>query len=131
MNNPFEDKAPTAAKSGTYKAVLEEIKPVEKAGFEPASPPRKTLVFHFRTAGGDRVSKIVNANNNEKGACVALARSLSSELSSDIIRDSSKLWTFLQGCIGRPYLVQTEPSSCGRYNNLRSVVPLPESEQAA
>jgi hypothetical protein len=127
-SNPFfqSSKTLTALQAGTYSVILEAIEKRELPSFEQEGPPRVGLFFKFRTDSGDFITKLVNATNNEKSHCVQLAKSLSpSPIGSDVIRDPKRLWEYLQSLQGRAYIVQSEPSSCGRYNNLVSAVPAP------
>jgi hypothetical protein len=126
--NPFSQSSKnlTALTAGTYNVTLEAIEKRSLPAFEQDGPPRVGLFFRFKTESGDFITKLVNATNNEKSHCVQLAKSLSpTPIGSDIIRDPKKLWTYLQSLQEGRYIVQSEPSSCGRYNNLVSAVPAP------
>jgi hypothetical protein len=127
-SNPFfhSNKALSALEAGTYTVVLDAIEKRDLPSFEQEGPPRVGLFFKFKTESGDFITKLVNATNNEKSHCVQLAKSLSpAPIGSDVIRDPKKLWNHLQSLEGRAYIVQSEPSACGRYNNLVSAVPAP------
>jgi hypothetical protein len=125
--NPFKTNDGGSQEPGTYRAELEEITVKDSPPFEPGGPTRKALVFRFRTSEGGQITKIVNASNHEKSNCVQLAKSLSpTPPSPDQMRDPGKFWTFINTLRGSEYLVQSEPSACGRYNNFISAVLVPK-----
>ncbi len=127
-SNPFAKASNnlSALEPGTYEANLADIETRELPAFEHGDPPRVGLFFKFQTDTGEFITRLVNATNNEKGRCVELAKSLSSTpIDAKIIRDPKLLWDYLQSLKGKRYLVQCESSSCGRYNNLLTAMPVP------
>ena len=130
--NPFSKPTGNAQEAGTYRAKLEEITVKDAPSFEPGGPARKALVFRFKTKEGERITKIVNASNHEKSKCVELAKSLSpTPPSPEQMRDPGKFWLYIQELRGNEYLVRSEPSACGRYNNFISAVLMPKEQKEA
>lgn len=111
--------------TGTRDGVLIDVKPGIRKEFNGIGE-KPSLTFTFliprqSTSLNDvYVSRTVTASRAERSSCMSLIRQLAGykAISPEIISDSDKLQALITSLIGNRYKLTTEPSKCGRFNNL-------------
>jgi len=125
--------APASSKvlaPGVYRATLKRVFP-GKARRVSGSIDISTLCFSFQTADGASVLRTVNSSQSEKSECIKLIKAMAigrePSLTNEILQNGALLKGFIEALIGSEFLIQTEPSSNKKYNNLRNIFPIPQN----
>lgn len=139
MPNFFEDivvknslQAPSCRllEPGTYRALLKRINTGQGPKFG-GKGLRRTLSFIFETIpGGVVVCRTVSKSLDPRSKLFELAGQLagaSLDIAS-LVNNGETFSTYLEGLIGREFLINVQPSDNGRFNNLIGVIPAPAND---
>ena len=123
-NGERQDILPPLGK-GKYAGVLIDVRPGEGKAYKDGGEPRKTLTFRWALDNGRSVIRTVTANNAIKSQCMNLVFEMcgDKEPGISVLVQPHKLQQFILGMVGDRFIVNIEPSVCGKYSNVVAVTP--------
>jgi len=130
-NNPIiqvsmgDGDFPDPLPSGQYLCNFVEIEHKMMNKWQSEEQEMKLILkFHVVGAEENRINKVAAAKCHPRSALVKIATQMGAP---DYAKtDNDGLWSWLNEQIDKEFLIMSEPSDNGRFNNLMGIMPAPE-----